>query len=158
MTYIYLIVILSILLLYVYLNEKDIFSPLFLSLLTFLGGLALALVGTFTWNTQKEMSIQLVLIFLIAILSFTIGAQIAQRISNKKKISKNIRNKEIKIEKWKIIVSSIFIVTTIVLMIVEIKRICHYFGYNSNNISSLLSYYRSKSILYSNEISSKQLI
>lgn len=155
MTYIYLIVILSILLLYVYLNEKDIFSPLFLSLLTFLGGLALALVGTFTWNTQKEMSIQLVLIFLIAILSFTIGAQIAQRISNKKKISKNIRNKEIKIEKWKIIVSSIFIVTTIVLMIVEIKRICHYFGYNSNNISSLLSYYRSKSILYSNEISSK---
>ena len=115
MTYIYLIIILSILLLYVYLNEKDIFSPLFLSLLAFLGAFVLALIGTFSWNTQKEMSMQLVLIFLIGILSFTVGAQIAQRISNKNKIVKNIKTKEIKIEKWKIVISSIFIISTIIL-------------------------------------------
>lgn len=155
MTYIYLIIILSILLLYVYLNEKDIFSPLFLSLLAFLGAFVLALIGTFSWNTQKEMSMQLVLIFLIGILSFTVGAQIAQRISNKKKIVKNIKTKEIKIEKWKVVISSIFIISTIILMVLEIKRICSFFGYNSNNISNLLSFYRSKSILYSNQISAK---
>ena len=85
MTYIYLIIILSILLLYVYINEKDIFSPIFLSLLALLGAFTLAFIGTFTWNTQKEMSMQLVLIFLIGILSFTIGAQIAQKMSLKKK-------------------------------------------------------------------------
>ena len=155
MTYIYLIIILSILLLYVYINEKDIFSPIFLSLLALLGAFTLAFIGTFTWNTQKEMSMQLVLIFLIGILSFTIGAQIAQKMSIKKKLNKNIKNKEIKIDKWKVIMSSIFIISTIVLMILEIKRICSYFGYSSNNISKLLSYYRSKSILYSNEISTK---
>ncbi len=155
MTYIYLIIILSILMIYIYLNEKDVFSPIFLSLLAFFGAFTLAFIGTFTWNTQKEMSMQLVLIFLIGILSFTIGAQIAQKISNKKKVNKTITNKELRIENWKVLLSSIFIITTIVFMVLEIKRICNYFGYNSNNISNLLSYYRSKGILYSNEISSK---
>ena len=140
---------------YIYLNEKDVFSPIFLSLLAFFGAFTLAFIGTFTWNTQKEMSMQLVLIFLIGILSFTIGAQIAQKISNKKKVNKTITNKELRIENWKVLLSSIFIITTIVFMVLEIKRICNYFGYNSNNISNLLSYYRSKGILYSNEISSK---
>lgn len=46
---------------------------------------------------------------------------------------------------------SLFILATILLMILEIKRICNYFGVNSDNISSLLSFYRSKGVLYSNE-------
>lgn len=155
MTYIFLIVILSILMVYVYSNEKDIFSPLFLSLISFFGALLLAFIGIFSWNSQKELSLQLVLIIILGIFSFTMGARIAKKFSKKKNYNKKIRLKEIKIEKWKIIISSVFIVTTIVLMIIEIKRICSFFGFNSNNISSLLSYYRSKSVLYSNEISSK---
>ena len=127
MTYIYLIIILSILLIYVYLKEKDIFSPLFLSLLSFLGAFILALIGTFSWNTQKEMSMQLVLIFLIGILSFTIGSQIAQKICNKKFIIKTVKTKEIKIDKWKVLISSLFIISTIILMVLEIKRICSFF-------------------------------
>ena len=155
MTYIYIIIVLSILLLYVFMSEKDIFSPTFLSILAFLSAFILAVIGTFTWNTQKEISIQLSLIFLLGILSFVIGARIARIISKKKITSKTSESKEIIIEKWKIIVLSVFIIATITLMIIEIKRICAFFGYNSNNISNLLSYYRGKSVLYSNEISSK---
>lgn len=155
MTYIFLASILLILIIYVYKSEKDIFSPLFLSLIAFFFAFLLAFIGTFTWNTQKEISLQLISIFLIGILSFTIGSRVVQRITKNKLPNRKNTISEIKIEKWKIILSSIFIIITIILMIMEIKKVCNFFGFNSNNISDLLSYYRSKGVLYSNEISSK---
>lgn len=155
MTYIYIIIILTILLIYFFYIEKDILSPVILSLLSFLGAFILAFIGTCTWNNQKELSMQLVIIFLIGILSFTLGVKAASKIYKNRISNKSLKVKEIKIENWKIVLSCIFLLTTIVLMIAEIKRVCNYFGYNSNNISSLLSYYRSKGVLYANEISSK---
>ena len=53
---------LSILLFYVFLSEKDIISLNFLSVLSFLGVFIFALIGTLSWNVHKELSMQLILI------------------------------------------------------------------------------------------------
>lgn len=157
MTYVLFIILLFVLLVCVYLKEKDIFSPLFLSLIAFLVSFIFAFIGTFSWNTQSELSYTIIGIFIIGIFGFIIGSIIAKKYYLKKNcsINKSSKIKKIKIERWKIILSCIFIIATIILMILEIKRICSFFGYDSNNLANLLSYYRSKTILYSNEISSK---
>ena len=153
MTYLLLIIVISILLICLYLDERDFFSPLFLSLTAFDMAFVFAFVGTLSWNNQFKISSELVLIFIVGILAFTLGSILAKNIYDDKIKKKTMRNKKITVENWKIVIASTFIIITIVLMILEIKKVCAYFGFHSNNISDLLSYYRSKGVLYSNEIS-----
>ncbi len=156
MTYIILIVLIILMLIGLYIRDKDIFSPAFLSLLAFLGAFVFSFIGIFSWNDRVSLSPEVMYILLVGLLSFLIGAKLVKLFLGKKQgfLEEKKVYSEIKIEKWKIVLSCLFIVATIVLMFLEIKRICSYFGYNSSNLANLLSFYRSKSILYTNEISS----
>ena len=154
MSYLILLLILFIILLFVYNRfNKDILSPSFISCCMFLFSAFLAFVGILYWNNIKNISFQTILIIVIGIICFVIGEYFAR-----KKTILNANNDEkeeikpIQIEKWKLILTVIGIIITAIFYFLEIKRICLHFGFDSNNLPQLLAFYRTKTSLFSTEL------
>lgn len=164
MTYILLIIVCLLMLLFTYLkNRKDLLSPSILSIIFYTMAIFLAFIGCFSWNTEKQLSIKTIVIIVVGIVSFIIGEVVQKKISGK--INKITNKEETKIQKkekktidisWKkVIIVSLFIILTMILMIIQIKKVCNSLGYDSNNIFKLLSYYRHKGTLFGNSITNK---
>ena len=56
------------------------------------------------------------------------------------------------IDNWKNIFSICFLLVTIILCYIEIKKVCNGYGFYSGSISELLSFYRDKTALFSDEL------
>lgn len=157
--YIILLVILIILaVISFFANKKDIMSPSFISCVAYILCNICSILGRFTWN-NVIISWKLIGIITLGLLAFIIGEVIVRKIYNKKiKEQEKITEEEIiRIKKWKIIFSIIFIVIEILLMFFEIRRIALAAGFGENNIFKMFSYYRNKSQLFSTELVNKGL-
>ena len=143
MTYIILMLILLYLIGFSYIiYGKDILSPSVISCCMFFLCTLFAFIGLFSWNVISDISFKAIVIIVLGIVSFMIGEFFA-RITTKKE-KKNIEKRElkiIKIDKWKLILVVLGILITIILLIHEIKRICAYYGFSSNNLPELLCNY-----------------
>ncbi len=155
MSYIILLLILLIILLIIYYKfDKDILSPSFISCSMFSFCVILAILGVLSWNSEKNLSLTTILVVVMGVVAFCFGEFIS-RLANKNKRNEKKKIKElkiIKIEKWKIVVTIIGIFITALLMFFEIKRICAYYGFTSCSIPKLLSFYRTKTILFSTDL------
>lgn len=151
MTYLILIIALLVIGIIVFtIFKHDFLSPSILSIFFFLIAVAFAFIGTFTWNTEANLNSVTVFIILIGIVSFIFGEILSRNTTKDKNINK--KGICIEISRKKVIISIIFIIITMLLMIIEIKKVCGRFGYYSNNIADLLAYYRNLGNLFSNEI------
>lgn len=140
-----------------FLFDKDICSPTIITCLIYLFATILAQIGTFSWNTI-DISLKAIFIICFGIISFGIGEFITRKLIKKKKNEKPekdnyiVENEIIKIKMWKSILILLFVVLTIILMILEMRRICIESGYEVNGISKILSTYRKVSPLFSTKL------
>ena len=148
MSYILLILIILILGLLAY--------PSFISCCMFAFCVLLAFIGTFTWNVEKVLSVKLILIIFVGLSSFIIGEIVARESTktnkkndNKENANKKVDIKVIKIDTWKLVLTIIGCILTAILLISEIKRICSFYGFESNSLPKILSFYRTKIGLFS---------
>ncbi len=153
MTYLILMIILASLgFICYYFYEKDILSPSVISCGMFLFCTFLAFLGLFSWNEVKNLSLETIGIVLVGIIAFILGEFLARK-TTKEKEKKNSKELQIiKIDSWKYVLSIIGIVLTIFLLIIEIKRICAYYGFQSNHLPKLLAFYRTKTPLFSTDL------
>lgn len=156
MTYIFLIIIVSILLIISYfLNKKEILSPSIIFLSSYLLSIIFAFIGTKSWNTVHELNSKLIIIYFIGMVSFLIGEFYARRIVLKKK--KTLEKKEIQkidISTGKIIVICLFIIVGIMYIIYDLKKVCLSNGLNTSNISLMIKFYREGSSLFTSSSTS----
>lgn len=155
-SYITLVIVLAGLSVFSYfIFKKDILSPAFISCIMFEISTILSVIGKFSWNDEKSLSIQTILIIVVGLLSFILGEWTFKKyfIKKKEKYDKNGLLSNIKISNYKYILMYFFVVATIVLLILELVRICRFYGCNTYNISEMLNFYRHKSVLYENVLS-----
>ena len=150
--YLFLIIILLLLAFFVYKKfDEDILSPSVISLLMFSFCTFFAWLGTFSWNTEK-LSFFTIFIIVSGLISFVFGEYVVRKKYNNSKVN-NIKSiKIIKIENYKFYLTIFGILLTITLLILEIKRICNYYDFYSNNLGELLSFYRTKIGLFSTDL------
>lgn len=152
MNYLLLILLLIILFVFFYhILNKDILSPTIISIIAFIICVLCAFLGLGSWNKYPKLNILVFLIIFIGILFFGFG-EIFARLTNKDKVKNEFVYYPIYIDKWKIYLMVIVIIMTIVLMFLDIKRICAHFGFFSNSIPDLIAFYRTKSALFSTEL------
>lgn len=152
MTYLLLIIIMFIIMVASFIMfKKDLLSPSIISTLSFLMAIIFSFVGIFSWNTENNLSYTSIAIILIGIISFVIGELVCRKTTID--VGQH-HGKCINVSKKKIVISVIFIILTIILMIVETKRVCSILGFESNNIADLLGYYRKSGTLFANKINS----
>ncbi|MBE5805349.1 MAG: oligosaccharide repeat unit polymerase [Clostridiales bacterium] len=150
-SYIILVVILSGLSgLSYFLFKKDILSPSFISCSMFGVCAILSIIGMSTWNDEINLEVQTVLIITVGLLSFILGEWTVKKFFVKEDNKKSNIFKNIKINKSKYIFMLIFVVLSITFLVMELVRICRFYGFDSYNISEMLSFYRHKSVLYEN--------
>ena len=150
--YLFLIIILLVLAFFVYKKfDEDILSPSVISILMFCFCTFFAWLGTFTWNTEK-LSYFTVFVILSGLFCFIIGEYVARKRARISKTNSNQSVRVIKIENYKFYLTIIGISLTIVLLILEIKRICNYYDFYSNNLGELLNFYRTKIGLFSTDL------
>lgn len=145
-----LIVIFIFTIIWYLLLNKDIISPTVISHICFLLCILLSYIGLGSWNSELSLEPKLIFIIFIGLFSFGIGEFINVNIKKKKNNSskKSIDKKAIYIEKWKVLVSILFLIITILVCVLEIKKVCQNYGFISNDFSSLLSFYRYKTGLF----------
>ena len=154
MMYVLLILLITVLFIITYkIFNKDLLSPSNISILMFLLSTLLAYIGTFSWNNVSDISFKLVFIIIIGLIAFVLGEFITRKFfHNDKENIQKLKMKVIKIKKWKIIITVIFTIITGIFLILEIKRICSFYGFNSNSIPKLLAFYRTKTDLFSTDL------
>lgn len=150
MSYLVFFLLLITLLIVTYIGFKNnITSPSFISVLVFLASFICSALGLFTWNTQKELSFELIITIISGLTAFIIGEFISRVVTkDKSKVEHNV----IRISKTKNIITIIFLVLTMILLILGIKQICARYGLNTWNIPKLLSFYRTKTKLFSTSL------
>lgn len=149
-----LLILIAFTLLSYHLFKKDILSPSFITCLCFSFSCLLSIVGIFSWN-NVILENKIYWIFAIGLSAFIFGEYLIKKIyeGNKKEVKrKNLSFIDIKIQNWKVWFTIIFIIITIILLLLEIKRICIYYGFDSSNISKMLGFYRTKTLLYSTDL------
>ena len=154
MTYIILLLAYILIGIFVFkIYEKDILSPTIITVIGFSGAFICSIIGLISWNYNKDINIYSILIFILGITAFSIGEYIARQLYKKYvKEKKENKNFEItRISKPILIIILIFLILTSILLILEIKRICEKYGFYSNSISHILSYYRTKTGLFSSD-------
>ena len=134
--------------------KKDLLSPTFISALMFLLAVSCAIVGLFSWNYVKELSLQTILIFIAGLTAFGIGEVIARSIhKNKtKSVEQKVEQKtevEFNLSNKVLVVILLLVLLSTALMISEIIRVCATYGYTSNSFLKVLAFYRSKTGLFS---------
>lgn len=141
-----------------FLFEKDILRPTVISSSMFGLSIVLAIIGKGSWNRVESINLTTILIIVLGLLSFFVGEFLAQKtkIADKFFNKINLKNKY-KEEKQNniilIFVCLFFIILTTALLLIEIIKICNYYGFFSNNISNLLGFYRTKTELFSTSLS-----
>ncbi len=141
--------------------EKDILAPPFITSGIYCFAMILALYGLRTWNMVERLERRFIIAVLLGIEAFIIGGLIAKYLKNyiekkkakpKKKKNEDYKFKAITIKPWKWVLLYIFVPLTIALVIIEIKRICNMYGFFSNSIPKLLSFYRTKTSIFSKDL------
>ena len=144
----YLILILFLLFLcwfsYVY-YKKDILSPAFLTSIVFTMGVVFSFIGIFYWNDKTNLSIETVFIIIFGVLFFIVGSvtssQFKKRIVIKRKQKRlNLKFKEFSF--LSLMVIFIYFLFVFIITLHKIKFMCSALGFNSENFSELLSFYR----------------
>lgn len=152
MTYFILLLIIIIIGVIAYLLfDKDILSPTVISCTMFALCTLFAMYGLNSWNSVKFLSFELILIVCCGLFSFGIGEYILRWKKNNFKIE-NVSLKIIHFSAWKYILTIIGIIITVVCYITEIKRICNFYGFFSDNLPDLLAFYRTKIGLFSTDL------
>ena len=131
--------------------ENDILSPTVISCLMFSFCIFMATLGLFTWNNINNLSTKFIFIITAGLISFFIGELLARKNKKSKKIA-TINFKTMHIKKWQYFLTIIGILLTITLLILEIKRICNFYGFYSNSLPELLAFYRTKIGLFSTDL------
>ena len=177
MTYFILLTLISVIAIISFFSfKKDIMTPTFISCAIYAFSLFLAILGLNSWNNVKSLKIELIIVIVLGLLSFFIGEILARKIFSKinnqtkkeikmkknrktnqtKKIEKvkviKENNKVIKINIFIYILTICFILITMFFLVSEIKRICIFYDFNSNSISELLAFYRTKIGLFSTDL------
>lgn len=136
--------------------KYDLLSPTVISCVVFTFSVLLSCIGLTSWNHHEHLNGMLIAIFLTGLFCFYLGEILARKLFFKNhKIPNNRKPKPLqplKIKKWLLVVTIIFVVSTIIVLIFEIKRVCAAYGFESNSIPKLLAFYRSKTALFSSEI------
>ena len=153
MTYIVVLAILIILIVAAFIYFKnDILSPTIVSSAMYAFSTLLALLGLLSWNDEKTLPMKIIIILSSAMVAFFIGEILARKLY--KKVENNNKKEKkkpntVKVNKFVYIGTILFIIITMICLVLEIKRICNYYNFNSNSIPKLLAFYRTKIGLFS---------
>lgn len=134
--------------------KKDIMSPTFISCSVYAFSVVLAMLGLNSWNNELSLSLQLIVIVVLGLLSFFAGEILARKFFGKDINEYKSKNhvKTINVNKWIYWLTICFIIITMILLVVEIKRICNFYDFYSNSIPELLAFYRTKIGLFSTDL------
>ena len=156
MTYIILLAILIAILIFAFIYFKnDILSPTVVSTAMYVFSAILAFLGLSSWNNAKTLPIKIIIILSSAMLAFFIGEILARKLykkfDNPQKKEKKQKDevKVVKVNKFIYLGTIAFIIITMICLVLEIKRICNYYNFDSNSIPKLLAFYRTKIGLFS---------
>ncbi|MBR2603798.1 MAG: oligosaccharide repeat unit polymerase [Bacilli bacterium] len=151
-SYIILICLITFLLiLSFFLFRRDYLSPSFLSCGMFDICAILAVIGKNSWNNEIKLSINTIAIIIIGLSAFILGEFLLKRyMQNKPKTDKVSQLNVIKVSTLKYVLLFTFVITTVLLVYFEIRRICIHYDFTSRWLPDMLSFYRQKSILYDN--------
>lgn len=167
MTYVLIITILIFFLICFYKQSKDFLSPHIIYTLSMLVCSFCALIGLLFWNDVAELNIITILIIIISVFSFAIGCFSCTYFFNNKKIhirlSKSkkrvfskflgIKNNQIyDFNNKYIFLEMIFVIITLVLMFIEVRRIAYMAGYDGTGFGNMINKFRELSILYTTEL------
>ena len=131
-----------------YAFKKDLLSPTVITCCMFAFSVLLAIIGLSSWNKITELSPYTIGLMAVGVLAFFAG-EILVRKFIKRKEGRPYKMHPIVVKRWKVIFSILFVAITLVLLYFEVKRICSYYGFDSNSLSELLAFYRTKSSLFS---------
>lgn len=152
-TYIFLIFTLLLLLSIAYRRfNHDLLSPTVISCSVFCFSVLLAIIGLLSWNDQSVLNSYSLIIYITGLSAFFCGEIVARKIYTKKHPSKKKTSYKIRfidINRYLYVGTIFFIILTITLLILEIKRVCSAYGFEANSLPELLASYRSKSPLFS---------
>ena len=147
MTYIVLITILLFMVLMTYVVfKKDSLSPTFISCVAFLCCSFLGFIGLHYWNNQSDLSYRLIIIISMGLMAFFFGEIVARKLI--KIVDEKVVRKKINISKKLYYITIFFVIMTIFLLIIEIKKICNFYNFYSHSIPELLAFYRGKMGLF----------
>lgn len=132
----------------------SVFSPSMLCLMGYLISALFAIYGLGSWNSVGELSMVTITTVLLAISAFCVGDIIAEKFTiskrdqcdDKKKYSCDTIHHP---RPYLVIVSYILIATTIILIIKDLNSICREFSCNETSLAGMISFYRSKTALFS---------
>lgn len=133
-----------------FLFKRDYLSPSFLSCLMFDICTILAIVGKSSWNNEVKLSPITISIIGIGLSAFILGEHIYRNKIYVRKPKPDRTLKVIRISLLKYILLFTFVITTVLLLYLEIKRICDFYDCFSRKLPDMLDFYRHKSILYEN--------
>ena len=138
-----------------YIFNFRLFSPSIINCLMFVFSISLAYVGLFSWNNQYDLNFMVYVIIFFGLLSFCFGELLSKiKITHNNKlktVEKYSINSTIKIGKYKNLISIFFYLLTILFIILDLKKICIMYSFNSSSLSEMISFYRYKSSLFSDD-------
>lgn len=143
--------------------KKDFMAPSFITAVVYAISVSAAIVGFLSWNSHGELSLMTIAIVILGVVGVFFGELFQRKISTKvfgKKKKDNIESvgkiansKEIgnRIPIWVLAVTSVFVLATIVLTYFEIRRVCLHYSHNPTGLTDMLSFYRTKTLLFGTE-------
>ena len=169
MTYIFLIIVLSLFFFFIYNKEKELISPLVVYTLSMIACVLCAFVGTFLWNDVYELQEITIIIIFVSVFSFALGKLLLKILIKNKNLGSIKQNPIIKKFKFDKILSirknqeyeysnlllcleAVFVILTIIFMFSEVKRIAILSGFVSGGFSTMVNEFRELSILYTTEL------
>lgn len=143
--------------------NRDILSPSLISSLIFLFSTICAIFGLSSWN-NISLSFDCFMLLFIGLFSFLIGETIARRVFYRKKIEKDI-TQSIPKETWQqnkistitLVLLATFAIITTFFLIKEIGDVCAFYGFQGENIMEKLAFYRTKTSLFSDTTSIRDI-
>lgn len=127
--------------------KRDLLSPTLISAVAFFLVVLSAVIGFMSWNYVGELSITTVLIFILGLTAFAVG-EIAARVIYRKKSTKEMEVNYVLSNKV-LVMTLIFVAFSAWLMMLEIVRVSKQYGFSDSNFFSVLSFYRTKTGLFS---------
>ena len=107
--------------------NREFISPTIISYASYFICTLFAFLGLGHWNDVYNLNSQLIFIILLGLFAFGVGEFICRFFYRKKDKTKELVS--IVIDNWKNIFSICFLLVTIILCYIEIKKVCNGYGF-----------------------------
>lgn len=155
MTYVILLLLIAIILIVlIKLFKFKLYNPAIIFLAGYFVSILFANIGTKTWNSESELSLKTMIVVVATLISFTIGAFLPNLFGKHKKTEKENKyniNRVVHISIPLCILLFCVISATVVSEYIDLKRICSAYSCSAASVSELISFFRSKGMMFNDD-------